>query len=547
MSEAEKPIIGVWDQWCVMSALPYVKVITTETGDEIEQTSLLDLNVCKQIVRNFGLSKDDLPCTLGHQQTTPDKARFKTATYSALAVWHQGQVVEFAAHGPIERPTEADLPRADNGQRPEDGIYAYRKTVTELGAAIVQHKAVGKTSPEFVMDSRNQQNESIGPQALGLAWTDDPFLNGCEINLERFPQMRKYTTMQHRWESLRQRKGMEMNRLQDVRNEEIALVADLRDAQRNADDAARRGDSANSAAWGQKAQQLRTRIDRVLQDIRQEENMKTYEAEAGVEEKDSPEQKYGKIKAHFGRKALMEAGVQDADTPDVALGKFAKHMECHEAACKMEAAPHSEPDADDKDKQKMEGPTVMPGAPTYVDPGKPSDVVVGGHKMETTEALAYEVKRLRGQVEQQSKVLHAYEAKDKRQTAQSQVTEAWRQGRIVPLPGESAAQAQSRFLVKYERDPKLFEADLAPVGTNVLPGGLDMQLTRAGLPVAFERDGSAVDFGGRNPDEEIIARADAIKAKNPKLTNAQAAAKVLLESPHLGSSYVSQSRRALLS
>ena len=45
MNEAEKPIIGVWDQWCVMSALPYVKVITTEAGDEIEQTSLLDLNV----------------------------------------------------------------------------------------------------------------------------------------------------------------------------------------------------------------------------------------------------------------------------------------------------------------------------------------------------------------------------------------------------------------------------------------------------------------------------------------------------------------------
>ena len=203
MTEA-KPLTGVWDQWCVMSSRPYVKVITTEAGDEIEQTSLLDQNVCRQIVRNFGLSKDDLPCTLGHQLTTPEKAQYKTATYSALAVWHQGQVVEFAAHEAIERPTEADLPRADNGQRPEDGIYAYRKTVTELGAAIVTKKAVGKTSPEFVMDGRNQQNESIGPQALGLAWTDDPFLNGCEINLERFPQMRKYTTMQHRWDSLRQ-------------------------------------------------------------------------------------------------------------------------------------------------------------------------------------------------------------------------------------------------------------------------------------------------------------------------------------------------------
>ena len=526
MNEAEKPIIGVWDQWCVMSALPYVKVITTEAGDEIEQTSLLDLNVCKQIVRNFGLSKDDLPCTLGHQQTTPDKARFKTATYSALAVWHQAQVVEFAAHGPIERPTEADLPRADNGQRPEDGIYAYRKTVTELGAAIVQRKAVGKTSPEFVMDGRNQQNEAIGPQALGLAWTDDPFLNGCEINLERFPQMRKFMageTNGTEWAKEREKQYKWLRSL--PLSEYLAAVREV-----GANNAA---EAADKLAW----RELRNKGLTMTQ----------HEAEAGVEEKDSPEQRYGKIKAHFGRKALMEAGVQDADTPDVALGKFAKHMECHEAACKMEDKAHSEPDANDKDKQKMEGSTVTPGAPTYVDPGKPSDVVVGGHEMETTKALAYEVKRLRGQVEQQSKVLHAYEAKDKRQTAQSQVTEAWRQGRIVPLPGESAAQAQSRFLVKHERDPKLFEADLAPAGTHTLPGGLDMQLTRAGLPVAFERDGSAVDFGGRNPDEEIIARADAIKAKHPKLTNAQAAAKVLLESPHLGTSYVSQSRRALLS
>ena len=179
-----KPIVGVWDQWCVASDKPYIKMATLDDGTEIEQTSLLDAESCRQIVRNFGLSKDDLPCTLGHQHSTVDKAQYKTATYSALAYWRGGQVDSFAAHGDIQRPTETDLPHADNGQRPEDGIYAFRQTVTDLGEAIVTKRAVRKTSPEFVMDGRNQQNESIGPQALGLAWTDDPFLNGCEINLE---------------------------------------------------------------------------------------------------------------------------------------------------------------------------------------------------------------------------------------------------------------------------------------------------------------------------------------------------------------------------
>lgn len=181
-----------------------------------------------------------------------------------------------------------------------------------------------------------------------------------------------------------------------------------------------------------------------------------------------------------------------------------------------------------------------------VDPGKPSEKVVGGHSMETTQALAYEVKRMRAEMEKQAKTLQAYEAKDKRQTAQAKVSAAWQQGRIVPLPGESSAQAQQRFLVKFERDPKLFEADLAPTGTHTIPGNLDMQLTRSGLPVAFERDGSAMDFGGRNPDEEIIARAQALQAKNPKLSNHKAAQQVLMESPQLGPSYVTQSRRAAL-
>ena len=55
-----KPIVGVWDQWCVASDKPYIKMATLDDGTEIGQTSLLDAESCRQIVRNFGLSKDHL-------------------------------------------------------------------------------------------------------------------------------------------------------------------------------------------------------------------------------------------------------------------------------------------------------------------------------------------------------------------------------------------------------------------------------------------------------------------------------------------------------
>ena len=125
--------------------------------------------------------------------------------------------------------------------------------------------------------------------------------------------------------------------------------------------------------------------------------MLKYEAEAGVDEKDSPEQKYGKIKAHFGRKAMMEAGVADADTPDVAMAKFAKHHEMmyHETgdASATGGQQHKEPDKDNL----MEGPSAINGAPTEIDPGSVSDREVGGHatEREAVRALSAQIEQAR--------------------------------------------------------------------------------------------------------------------------------------------------------
>lgn len=557
-----KPIVGVWDQWCVASDKPYIKMATLDGGTEIEQTSLLDAESCRQIVRNFGLSKDDLPCTLGHQHSTVDKAQYKTATYSALAYWRGGQVDSFAAHGDIRRPTETDLPHADNGQRPEDGIYAFRQTVTDLGEAIVTKRAVRKTSPEFVMDGRNQQNESIGPQALGLAWTDDPFLNGCEINLERFPQMQKFYkdvqtmgTAQTKVETKHPSARIIPSITWSPSNPRFSVwISGLGQVVEDA--------SSEEEAWKKAASKMNLEAGH---DSPKGMIMLKHEAEAGVEEKDSPEIKFGKLKAHYGRKAMMEAGIQDADSPDVALGKFAKHMECHEAdgeaARKVEGAKRRmeaegedegsrhEGEAEAGRKHGMEGPTVHAGAPTMVDPGKPSEKVVGGHAMEsgdeTKQAMSHAIKHQRAEMERMKAQLAKFEADRALTEANKAIDAAWSAGRLVPLHGgETEAQTKARFLKKYQTNKQLFEADLAPAGTHAVAGSLTMRLTSNGLPFNFERDGSSLDIGNRRPDEEIIARAQDLQAKHKGMTNAQAAKRVCMENPHLDQAYTLQAKRA---
>jgi len=182
-----KALVGVWDQWCVMSARPYVKMLEDAEGRPEPQISLLDEEHCRLIVRNFGNSKDDLPCTLGHHQDTPAKAKWSVAGYSAMVTMVGGRPVEFATHNPeVSPPTLEDLPRPDSGGPPDDGNYVFRARVTPLGAALIRSEAVRKSSPEFVMNGLDQHAKDLGPQAQGLAWTNDPFLTGCEINLERY-------------------------------------------------------------------------------------------------------------------------------------------------------------------------------------------------------------------------------------------------------------------------------------------------------------------------------------------------------------------------
>lgn len=183
--------IGLWDQWCVLSEEPYVKTVYVN-GEPVDQQSLLNEANCRLLLENFAAQKDDLPCTLGHQLTTADKAKYKVAEYNAMALFLGGQCVAMASHeAGLAQPTIDLLPSGDNGDAPEDGIYVHRKFLTDLGKACWDRRAVKKTSPEFMTDAVDQHKRPIGPQAQGLAWTDSPFLDGCEIKYERSTGMHK--------------------------------------------------------------------------------------------------------------------------------------------------------------------------------------------------------------------------------------------------------------------------------------------------------------------------------------------------------------------
>lgn len=178
--------VGVWDQWCVLGDRPYSK-----EGD----LSLMDELACRQFLDNFRKRPDDLPCNINHNK---DQV---VGFYDAMALFVNGQLVDVAKHDPsIPDPSLADLPVPDNAlmeQRPDDGIYWHRATLTDLGRVSTQY--LRKVSPEFFIRGKNQFNEEIGPLAVGGAWTNYPFLPGCEKHeFERQTNMPKKMTYAQR-------------------------------------------------------------------------------------------------------------------------------------------------------------------------------------------------------------------------------------------------------------------------------------------------------------------------------------------------------------
>ena len=154
------------------------------------------------------------------------------------------------------------------------------------------------------------------------------------------------------------------------------------------------------------------------------------------------------------------------------------------------------------------------------------------------------IKQDRVEIQTMQRKLAEMERAQRKEHATKAVESAWQAGRIVPLPGESAERAKARFLVKYEKDPAMFADDLAPAGTHAVAGSLSGRMTSNGLPLNFER-GTFAEEAGR-PDEEIIRRAEDLRAKNPKMSKIAAVKQVCMESPELNRAYSTQSRRAAM-
>lgn len=166
--------VGVWDQWCVYSARPYVQKKLID-GEEQEQVSLLNPETASFILDNFARSKDDLPGNLGHDKV------LTVAFYNAFVEVVDGRIARFVTHDPdVQRPTIGQLPGGDDGSPPDDGLYWHRCRLTKLGQQI--KPGMRKCSPEFLMNAEDPHGGKRGPTAVGGAWTNYPFLEGCELN-----------------------------------------------------------------------------------------------------------------------------------------------------------------------------------------------------------------------------------------------------------------------------------------------------------------------------------------------------------------------------
>lgn len=523
---AQDPI-GLWDQWCVLSEEPYIKTVFVG-GQAVEQQSLLNEANCRTILENFANQKDNLPCTLGHYSTTADKAKFKVAEYSALALFVGGQCVAMASHEDgLAQPTLDMLPRGDNGDAPEDGIYVYRKFLTDLGKACWSKQAVKKTSPEFLTEATDQHNRPIGPLAQGLAWTDSPFLDGCEIKFER---------------------GDEMVR----RN----LIDELKRLRPMAARAGYEPTSANLRAREREREIYRglTPEERVLVDNEShnwETGMHKSFMEAGCMESDEPKVMSKKLFAHYGRTGMSKAGCMESDKAEDVVAKFAKSMEDADAmamesgdADKDKGQEHKEPDKDNKVEMQSD-PIVQKGAPTYIDQPGPNNKVVYEKtaSQQTIEALSQQFQMEQKRRIEMERTVASLQAKEKRGEAEKAVNAAWGAGQIVPHPSEKDADARARFMRLYDKGADAFKDALAPVGTYATREQMGERLTMNHLPVNFER--STVEMEADRPDEEILRLIAEKRKSGAKGDTLKLARQVCMERPALGTAYRHQSKAAL--
>lgn len=476
----EEPGVGLWDQWCVLSSRAYSK-----EGDQ----SLMDEVACRMFLENFRRQPDDLPCNISH-----DKSQV-VGFYNAMALFVGGVCVDFATHDPgVAQPTIDELPKADNGSPPDDGIYWRRRELTELGLAASTY--LRKVSPEFYMRGKDQFEQEIGPLAVGGAWTNYPFLPGCEKHaFERTTPMPKPKTFAARaYEEA------------GVKDDDPAKFSKLR------------------SFWKGKHGEAYSK----------------YEEEAGVEKDDDDEKAASKMTIFMAGRFGKEEGA-------------APPAEMTGPTVSGEAPPVVDGGEPNKDQVAGAGSEMTKFERVLLGRlGLPADMAAAKARLQTYEAAAKDLPKLNQQVQTLAADVATRKQGELKTEAQEFTREAWRRGQIRPRANETHAQAQGRILQLYTSAGKgAAEAALNDPGSytppEALAGGLQLY--------ANERPADEA----RRPDEEILRRCaiemekDGIEDPTGKKRGGvwdyrlgKYARAICQQDPQLGKRYAGQSRMALL-
>lgn len=480
---ASDPKLNVWDQWCVMSDRPYNK-----DGE----LALLNEAACRQIVANFAASRDDLPCNISH-----DKQQV-VAHYNALALFIGGKCVAHADHAGMPAPTVLDLPGGDDGSPPDDGIYWRRARITDLGRGAKQF--LRKCSPEFLTAAKNPHGDSIGPQALGGAWTNYPFLDGCELH--EFERPKEPVKMAKKTYA---RKCMEDAGV-DEKDDAAQKMSKLRAYWRG----------AHGAKYAK------------------------FESAAGVDEKDDDDKKYTKIMAYMSGK-FEDHAEPDGDEPTPG-GKPAQ----------MTEGPVVSPGA----------PTVItdkPGESKDQVPGPGGSMVGAGAEVRMTraefqryEASAAQLPAIQQQLQQTSAQVQQLTREREAAKTAAAATEftraAYLAGRVPMFPNDSPEAAQARIVQQYTAFGKeAAERMLAAPNSFPVRANTEMPLQfSSDTPAGGARGGVMKD--GESPSDAILRLArEKQKAAGDKddAKLLEFSREVCAEHPKLAELYSNQGRLAL--
>jgi len=155
----------------------------TKDDGEGPQLAVFDLEHLGQFMDNFARQVNPLWADANHDFGEA------LAYYDALALVVDGVPIRTVTRRSVEQalpPLDPEtLRNADTGQV-EDGLYAHRYELTELGQKKLPN--LSYVSPLFLTSGQDEQGNDIGYVLLNVAWTNGPFLDSMlPLKMMRVP------------------------------------------------------------------------------------------------------------------------------------------------------------------------------------------------------------------------------------------------------------------------------------------------------------------------------------------------------------------------